>query len=117
MIGGILDLRELQVADVMLHRTNMVSVDADLPPHELLDAIIASHHTRVPLWRGEPENIVGVLPTKHLAQALVEQRGDLDAIDIKALASPPWFVPDTTTPGRTAGGLPRPAQPFRPGGG
>ena len=97
MIGGILDLRELQVGDVMLHRTNMVSFDADLPKRELLDAIIASHHSRVPLWRDEPENIVGVLSTKHLAQSLVEHRGDLGAIDIPALASPPWYVPDTTT--------------------
>jgi Mg2+/Co2+ transporter CorB len=97
MIGGILDLRELKVGDVMLHRTNMESQDIDLPRRELVDAVIASHHRRIPLWKGEPENIVGVLSTKHLAQALVEHRGDLDAVDITALASPPWFVPDTTT--------------------
>jgi Mg2+/Co2+ transporter CorB len=97
MIGGILDLRELKVGDVMLHRTSMVSYDAALPKRELLDAIIASHHSRVPLWRDEPENIVGILSSKHLAQALVEHKGDLDAIDITALASPPWYVPDTTT--------------------
>jgi len=97
MIGGILDLRELQVGDVMLHRTNMVSFDAGLPKRELLDAIIASHHSRVPLWRAEPENIVGVLSTKHLALALVEHTGNLDAIDIPGLASPPWYVPETTT--------------------
>src|SRR6478736_6041244 len=60
MIGGILDLRELTVGDVMVHRTNMESFDIDLPRRELLDAVIASHHSRVPLWRGEPENIVGV---------------------------------------------------------
>jgi Mg2+/Co2+ transporter CorB len=97
MIGGILDLRELKVGDVMLHRTNMVSFDAGLPKRELLDAVIASHHSRLPLWRGHPENIIGVLSTKYLAQALVEQKGALDTIDIPALASPPWYVPDTTT--------------------
>jgi Mg2+/Co2+ transporter CorB len=97
MIGGILDLRELQVGDVMLHRTSMESLDADLPRRELLDAVIATHHSRVPLWRDNPENIIGVLSTKHLAQALVEHKGDLDAIDAAALASPPWYVPDTTT--------------------
>ena len=97
MIGGILDLRELKVGDVMLHRTNMESQDIDLPRRELVDAVIASHHRRIPLWKGEPENIVGVLSTKYLAQALVEHRGDLSAVDISALASPPWFVPDTTT--------------------
>jgi len=97
MIGGILDLRELTVGDVMLHRTNMDSLDADLPRRELLDAVIASHHSRVPLWRGEPENIVGVLSTKHVALALLEQEGNLDAIDIPALAASPWYVPDTTS--------------------
>ncbi len=97
MIGGILDLRELTVGDVMLHRTNMEAQDIDLPRRELLDAVIASHHSRVPLWRGEPENIVGVLSTKHLAHAMLEHRGNLDAIDIATLAAPPRFVPDTTT--------------------
>jgi Mg2+/Co2+ transporter CorB len=97
MIGGILDLRELTVGDVMLHRTNLESFDIDLPKRELLGQIFASQHTRLPLWRDDPENIVAILSIKHLAQAVVEQKGNLDAIDIAALASPPWFVPDTTS--------------------
>jgi len=97
MIGGILDLRELTVGDVMLHRTNMESLDITLPQRQLLDGIIASHHSRVPLWKDDPENIVGVLSAKHLAEALVKNRGDLDAIDVAALAMPPWFVPETTS--------------------
>jgi Mg2+/Co2+ transporter CorB len=97
MIGGVLDLVELVVGDVMIHRTNMDSLDADMPRDELLRAIIVSHHSRVPLWRGQPENIIGVVSAKHLALALVEQKGDLSAIDIAALATPPWYVPDTTT--------------------
>jgi len=97
MIGGILDLSELKVGDVMLHRTNMETQDIDMPRRELLNAVIASHHTRVPLWQREPENIVGVLSIKHLAQALLAQKGNIEEIDIAALASPPWFVPDTTS--------------------
>jgi Mg2+/Co2+ transporter CorB len=97
MIGGVLDLVELTVGDVMIHRTNMDSLDADMPRDALLRAIIVSHHSRVPLWRGQPENIIGVVSAKHLALALVEQQGDLSAIDIAALATPPWYVPDTTT--------------------
>ncbi len=77
--------------------TNMISVDADLPPREILDAVIEARHTRVPLWRGEPENAIGVLHTLHLAHALLENKGDIAAIDIAALMGPPWFVPDTTT--------------------
>lgn len=97
MLGGILDLMELQVGDVMRHRTDMESYDIDMPKRALVDAIIESQHSRLPLWRGETENIIGVLWSKDLARALVEHRGDLEAIDIGALASPAWFVPDTTT--------------------
>ena len=97
MIGGILDLRELSVADVMMHRTHMVSVDADLPARDIVAAVVESQHTRIPLWRGEPDNIIGVLHTKHLAFALVEHKGDLAACNVVGLATPPWYVPDTTT--------------------
>jgi Mg2+/Co2+ transporter CorB len=97
MIGGILDLRELTVADVMMHRTHMTSVDADLPAQDIVAAVFDSQHTRVPLWRGEPENIVGVLHTKHLALALIEHKGNLADCDVAGLATAPWFVPDTTT--------------------
>jgi Mg2+/Co2+ transporter CorB len=97
MIGGILDLRDLTVANVMMHRTYMVSVDADLPPQDIVSQVMDSQHTRVPLWRGEPENIIGVLHTKHLAMALVDNKGDLTACNVAGLATPPWFVPDTTT--------------------
>jgi Mg2+/Co2+ transporter CorB len=75
----------------------MISVDADLPPREILAAVTEARHTRIPLWRGEPENIIGVLHAAHLAHALLENKGNIDAIDIAALATPPWFVPDTTT--------------------
>lgn len=97
MIGGVLDLRELSVADVMMHRTHMVSVDADLPARDIVAAVVESQHTRIPLWRGEPDNIIGVLHTKHLAFALVEHKGDLAACNVVGLATPPWYVPDTTT--------------------
>jgi Mg2+/Co2+ transporter CorB len=97
MLGGILDLRELQVGDVMKHRTDMESFDAELPKRELVDAVIESKHSRLPLWRGESENIIGILFAKDLARALVEHRGDLQAIDIAALAEAPWYVPDTTS--------------------
>ena len=97
MLGGILDLRELQVGDVMHHRTRIESVDAGLSPRELVAAVVASNHSRLPLWRDEPENIIGILSAKLLARALVEHQGDPDRIDIAALVSPPWFVPDTTT--------------------
>ena len=95
MIGGILDLRELQIADVMIHRKSLVSVDASLPPQDVLNAVLESKHTRVPLWREQPENIVGIIHTKDIVRAIIE-RGRA-GVDVAALATPPWFVPDTTT--------------------
>jgi Mg2+/Co2+ transporter CorB len=97
MLGGVLDLRELTVSDIMVHRTNMDAIDAELPADKIVDLALKSSHTRVPLWRGEREEIVGILHAKTLLKALRDAKGDPAQIDIMALATPPWFVPDTTT--------------------
>jgi Mg2+/Co2+ transporter CorB len=96
MMGGVLDLRELTVSDVMVHRTKMVMLDADEPPRDIVDAVLAAAVTRLPLWRGSPDNIIGVLHAKDLLRALHAVGGDAAKIDIPALTTPPWFVPDTT---------------------
>lgn len=97
MLGGVLDLRDLDVSDIMVHRTNMDAIDADLPPQEIVDRALQSAHTRLPLWKGEREEIVGVLHARTLLQALRDSAGDFTKIDIMELATAPWFVPDTTT--------------------
>ncbi len=96
MFGGVLDLKELEVSDVMVHRTNMVAVHADDPPGQIINEVLAASYTRVPLWRGSPENIVGVLHVKDLLRGLDAVGGDVTKIDIAAIAIAPWFVPDTT---------------------
>jgi magnesium and cobalt exporter, CNNM family len=97
MLGGVLDLRELSVEDIMVHRTNMDMIDADLPIEKIIDAALSSPHTRIPLWQGKPEDIVGILHAKTLLRAVHEAHGDSSKIDPVALAAPPWFVPDTTS--------------------
>jgi Mg2+/Co2+ transporter CorB len=97
MLGGILDLGDLQVADIMVHRTKMETVNADDPPPRILDQLMKSQYTRVPIWREEPENIVGVLHTKDLLLALSRTGWVPDNLDIMKSASEPWFVPDTTS--------------------
>jgi Mg2+/Co2+ transporter CorB len=96
MMGGLLDLRELTVSDVMIHRTKMIMLDADQKPREIVDAVLAAAVTRLPLWRDSPDNIIGVLHAKEVLRALHATGGDADAIDIPALIRPAWFVPDTT---------------------
>jgi Mg2+/Co2+ transporter CorB len=94
MFGGLLDLRELQVSDVMIHRTEMVTVNADLAPEELVREVLASEYTRIPLWREKPENIIGVLHAKDLLRAIRAAEGDMTRIDVSSIALPPWFVPE-----------------------
>ncbi len=97
MLGGILDLRELDVSDIMVHRTNMVSINADDPPKKILDEVLKSPYTRIPIWRGQPENIIGVLHVKDLLRARLKAKEDWESdFDVTQLASDPWFVPETT---------------------
>src|SRR5690606_18930324 len=91
------DLAELEVCDVMVHRMHMRSLDADDPPEALVREVLQSPHTRMPLWRGEPDNIIGVVHAKDLLRALNEASYDFSRIDIARIAAKPWFVPDTTT--------------------
>ena len=95
MLGGVLDLGELTVGDVMVHRRQIVMLEADDPPRKIVDEALKSPHTRLPLYRGEPENVVGVLHAKDLARAIAEV-DSIDNLDIGAICRPPWFVPETT---------------------
>src|SRR5437016_2513764 len=94
MLGGLLDLRELQVSDVMIHRTEMMMINADLPPEELVREVLATEYTRIPLWRDKPENIIGVLHAKDLLRAIRASDGDTSRINVSAIMLPPWFVPE-----------------------
>lgn len=96
MFGGLLDLNELEVSDVMVHRTNMMSLDADLPPAELVKQVLAASYTRIPLWREKPENIIGIVHAKDLLRALDGVNGNPANLDISGLVRQAWFVPDTT---------------------
>ncbi|HMI96168.1 MAG TPA: HlyC/CorC family transporter [Micropepsaceae bacterium] len=96
MLGGILDLADLHVADVMVHRKNMEVLDGGAPAEDIVARVLSSSHTRFPIWRDDPENIVGVLHAKDLLRKLMKHQGNLQDIDIMSLASQPWFVPDTT---------------------
>jgi Mg2+/Co2+ transporter CorB len=97
MLGGVLDLRSLQVLDIMVHRTKMQTIDIDDPPERVVEEVLKSQHTRIPLWKDEPENIVGVVHSKDLLVALAHVGWDVSKLDIQGLAAQPWFVPDTTS--------------------
>lgn len=96
-LGGLLDLHELEVSDVMVHRTVMDTVNADDPVDQIIKEILNSPHTRIPVWKNDNDNIIGILHTKDLIRALYDSSYDFSKIDIMKVANKPWFVPDTTT--------------------
>ena len=97
MLGGVLDLAEMDVSEVMVHRRSMITVDGALAPRQILGQALESQHTRLPIYRDDPENIIGVLHVKDLLGALAENDGRIDALDIPAILREPWFVPETTS--------------------
>ncbi|WP_342075851.1 HlyC/CorC family transporter [Yoonia sp. SS1-5] len=103
-ILGALDLNDRTVEEVMLHRSGIEMVDAALPPEEILEKILTSQYTRLPLFKGEQENIVGVIHAKDLLRAMQKlmsggQTKGLKEFDVMRVAMEPYFIPETTTLG------------------
>jgi len=97
MLRSILDLADVQVGEIMVHRRDIFAIDADRPATEILEQALLSQHTRVPLWRGQPDNIVGVLHAKEMLRALRAHGGSAQSINILEVASRPWFIPESTS--------------------
>ncbi len=97
MLHSILDLGEVTLEEVMTHRRNVAMIDADEPPAAIVAQVLASPYTRLPLWRDEPDNIVGVVHAKALFRAVQAREGSLHGLDVVALSAKPWFVPDSRT--------------------
>jgi Mg2+/Co2+ transporter CorB len=95
MLGGVLDLQELELFDVMVHRTKMMLIEKSMPPDKIIEEVLKSGHTRIPVWEDRPDNITGILHAKDLLQALQEHGGEAAKIDIGKIMTPPWFVPGT----------------------
>ena len=95
MLGGILDLQDLEVADIMVHRTKMTLIDGSEDTEEIVAKMLKSGHTRIPVWRDTPDNIIGILHAKNLFAALQKHGGDAREVNLADTLTPAWFVPDT----------------------
>ena len=100
---GALDLNDRTVDEIMRHRSQVEMVDADRSPDDILTQILASPHTRLPVYRDSDENILGVIHAKDLLREVDRlmrgPQGDAKALadlDILKIAMKPYFVPDTT---------------------
>ena len=94
---GALDLDEIRVDEIMIHRKEIDMLDFDEKPSILIAQALKSGHTRLPLYRETPDNIVGVLHAKDLLSALWENDGDAGKISIADLTRQPYFVPESTS--------------------
>jgi Mg2+/Co2+ transporter CorB len=96
MLKSILDLGSVQVGEIMIHRKNVTMVDGEDPPEAIVEQVLACQFTRVPLFKDDPDNVIGVINAKALLRAVQAQDGKVNQLDITTIASPPWFVPEST---------------------
>jgi len=97
MLRSILELDEVEVADIMTHRQKVVTLDLDDPVEDLVEQILGSPYTRLPVYRGDSDDISGVLHAKALLREIHARGGNIKDLDLATLAAPPWFIPDSTT--------------------
>ena len=101
---GALDLGHRTVDEIMRHRRQIEMIDADLPPGEIISRVLASPYTRLPIFRGSDDTILGVVHAKDLLREVDRLvRGEegsvagIAALDIEKVAMKPYFIPETTT--------------------
>lgn len=97
LIRGALDLEDIRTEEIMVHRKSIEMLDLDSPKDAIIRQALKSAHTRLPLYRENPDNVIGILHAKDLLRALWDAEGDANAIDFEALARDPYFAPETTT--------------------
>ena len=97
MLHSILDLADVELEDIMAHRRNVVMVDGSLPISEIVEQVLDCPYTRLPIWKDNNENIIGVIHVKALLKELQASDGNIDDIKIEDIAAEPWYAPENTT--------------------
>ncbi|MDR0633179.1 MAG: HlyC/CorC family transporter [Holosporales bacterium] len=94
MLKSILDLRSVQVSKIMIHRKNVTALNADDSIESIIDQVSASPFSRLPLWEGDSDNVIGIVNVKVLLRAV--RAGDIKNLNVRTIASKPWFIPEST---------------------
>jgi Mg2+/Co2+ transporter CorB len=97
MLRSILDLTTVEVTEIMRHRKTMFVLNIDEPKTKIIEEILQASYTRIPLWKDNPDNIVGMIHVKDLFKVLQLYKDDISQVDLKKIITPPWFIPETTT--------------------
>lgn len=97
MLKSILDLADVSVEEIMVHRKDVLMANIDMPTPKLIDEVLNSAFTRLPVWRESPDNIVGVIHTKLLLKEIRNCGGNMAKVNIENAMLDPWFIPESTT--------------------
>jgi len=97
MLRSIMDLAEVKVSEIMVHRKNVRMINSELPVARIIDEVLHSAFTRLPVWKESPDNIIGVIHTKLLLSEMINCKGDISKVNIMNAMMEPWFIPESTT--------------------
>lgn len=97
MLRSILDLADVHVEEIMVHRKNVRMINAEQPIAKIIDEVLHSSFTRLPVYQETQDNIIGVIHTKLLLMEMSRCNGDINKVDIKKTMMEPWFIPESTT--------------------
>jgi len=97
MLRSILDLFEVSIEDIMIHRKNVTMIASAQSMTEITAQVLDSPYTRLPLWKDEQENIIGLIHAKLLLRALTAAGGDPEQVAVEDIIMKPWFIPETTS--------------------
>lgn len=97
MLRSILDLADVKVQEIMVHRKNMHMINADAPIARIVDDVLHSPFTRLPVWKDTPDNIIGIIHAKLMLRELRQAGGDVTKLNLSKTMMEPWFIPDSTT--------------------
>lgn len=96
MLGGLIELEKISVDEVMLHRSQIKSISIDKKVSQIIEFVLNNNHSRIPIWKNEPSNVIGVLIQKDLSKLLRTRSEEITTSDIKRILRKPWFIPNLT---------------------
>lgn len=97
MIGSILDLGEVEIGNIVIHRKNIESINIDQNITDIIKQAFEIDHTNIPLWKKDHDNIVAILNMKKLVKKLHHNMNEMENVNLDDITSEPWFVPSTNT--------------------
>ena len=96
MLGGILDIRNLVIADIIIHRSSIVAINIDTPTDKIIKTVLSSNHTRIPFWEDDHDNIIGIMHVRDLLSNIYDTKSKYTEIDVRSLLSDTVFIPNNS---------------------